>query len=367
MRIKGGSVFGTDHKMHQEDLCFENGVITEDSQCGEFDATGCFVLPGMIDTHCHGANGVEFYWSDKDITPALDYLAGQGVTGILASTCCETLEELKTDMHRLLDRKDERILGIHAEGPFVNPVRKGGMSEVRIQKPNAELVRELYQESNGMVRIMTLAPELEDAEEVIDTCLELGIKVSMGHSDATYECARKAVDRGVSRMTHTFNAMRPYNHREPGVLGLALDDDRVNCELICDLFHVSAPAIRLVLAAKGYENITMVSDCSQYAGVGDGDYPIGDGTRFVYVRNGLCQLANGTIAGSSKCLDYDAKNLFQMGVLPEQIAVMACVNPAKACGCDDRGEFRIGNRADIVVFDEHFDLKAVFLGGKRIR
>ena len=365
MKIIGGSVFGPDHNMHRKDLCFEGGVITHSSTGGEYDASGCYVLPGLIDTHVHGAKGVEFYWSDKDITPSLDYLASQGVTSVLPGTCCQHPQELEKDIKKILALKDERILGIHAEGPFVNPVRKGGMFEDRIQKPDPDLVRRLQEVAAGGIKIMTLAPEMEGADQVIEACLEQGIKVSLGHTDATYECAKRAVDLGVSRMTHTFNAMRPYNHREPGVLGLALDDERVDCELICDLYHVSAPAMRMVIGLKGIEHVTAISDCSMFCGMGDGEYVVGG--RTIYVKDGLCTLANGTICGSSKTLSDGVRNLFRLGYGPKEIAVMACVNPAKACGCMDRGELAPGYRADIVVFDENFDVKAVFLAGERIR
>lgn len=364
MKIIGGSVFCADHKMHQMDLCFENGVITETSDSGEYDATGCYVLPGLIDTHVHGAFGVEFYMSDDDIVPALDFLATRGVTSIAASTACATVEEMEHDIRRIVGANDDRIIGIHAEGPFINPLNMGGMHADRIQKPSMETLNRLHETGNGMLKIMTMAPEIEGSEALIERCKELGIKISMGHTSATYECAKKAVDRGVSRMTHTFNAMRGYNHREPGVLGCALDDERVNCELICDLYHVSAPAIRLAVKAKGIENITMISDCSKFCGMGDGDYIVGDHT--IYVRNGLCLLANGTISGSSKCLSDGAKNMFELGFKPEEIAVMAAVNPAKACGCTDRGELNIGCRADIVIFDNNFNLKAVFAKGVRL-
>lgn len=365
MKIVGGSVFGVDHQMHNVDLCFENGVITEESQSGEFDASGCYVLPGLIDTHVHGAFGVEFYMSEGDLIPALDFFAAHGVTSILASTACATVEELEHDIRRIVGTNDDRIIGIHSEGPFINPINMGGMHADRIQKPNVDTLNRLYDASEGMLKIMTMAPELEGIEEVIDRCKDLGVKISMGHSSATYECAKKAVERGASRMTHTFNAMKAYNHREPGVLGYALDDKHVNCELICDLYHVSAPAIRLAVKMKGIENITMISDCSKFCGMGDGDYIVGDHT--IYVRNGLCLLANGTISGSSKCLSAGAKNMFELGYQPEEIAIMAAVNPAKACGCTDRGELQLGYRADIVVFDKNFDIKAVFLGGERIR
>ena len=365
MRIYGGQVFGVDHKMHQKDLCFENGVITDSSSNGKFDASGCYVIPGLIDTHIHGAKGVEFLLANQNMSPALDWLCEQGVTSVLVSSSCQLPEKLKKVAEYVKKTNDSRIVGIHAEGPFINPIRKGGMDEWAIQSPNVSILEMLNEVSGGMLKIMTVAPEIDGIDTIIDECLKMGVKVSMGHSDATYEEAKKMVDIGASRLTHTFNAMRPYNHREPGVLGCALDDDRVNCELICDLYHVSAPAIKLVLKAKGYENVTMISDCSYFCGMGDGDYSY-DG-KTIYVRNGLCKLADGTICGSSKCLFDGAKNMFKLGFKPEEIAVMAAVNPAKAAGCNDRGEFVAGCRADVLVVDSEFNLKAVFVEGKRVR
>ena len=364
MKLVGGSVFGSDHKMHRRDLCFENGVITENSVHGELDVTGCYVLPGLIDTHLHGARGVSFYWSEEDLLPALNWLTRQGVTGILPTTCSETPEELEKDIRHLVSYPDDRILGVHAEGPFINPANKGGMRENRIQTPDCVTLQRMYDASEEKLKVLTLAPEMEGADAVIDLCRKLGIQVSMGHTSADYACAKRAIDRGVTRLTHTFNGMRVFSHREPGVLGCALEDERVNCELICDLHHVSAPAIRLVLQLKGAQNVTMISDASQFSGMADGAYFQED--RMLYVKSGMCTLANGTISGSACCLGDGARNLFRMGYPPEQIAVMASVNPAKLCGCSDRGELAPGYRADIVVFDADFSVKAVFLKGKRV-
>lgn len=364
MKLVGGNVFGPDHKLHKQDLCFENGLITECSDDGVLDVTDCYVLPGFIDTHIHGAMGVGFYWSDADLRPALDWLTQHGITGILPTTCSETPEELEKDIRRLVSYDDERILGVHAEGPFINPANKGGMRLNRIQEPNCDTLQRMYEASEGKLKVLTLAPEMENADSVIDRCLELGVQVSMGHTSASYECASKAVNRGVTRLTHTFNGMRGFNHREPGVLGLGLKDERVNCELICDLFHVSEPAIWLAVKAKGPEGITMISDGSKFSGLGDGAYFQDD--RMIYIQNGLCTLEDGTISGSSRCLADGAKNMFKLGYTPEQIAVMASVNPAKLCGCTDRGELSVGYRADIVVFTPDFEIKAVFLKGKQV-
>ena len=366
MRIINGSVFGEDHEMHRKDLCFENGIIVENADGEVFDAEGCYVLPGFIDTHIHGANGVEFYGGATDsLKPALDWLTSEGVTSVLVTTATDTAEGLVQAVERIAAQQDDRIVGIHAEGPFINIVRKGGMDGEKIQQPNAELVKTLQEKSGGLLKLMTVAPELQGVKEVLEACKELGVKVSMGHTDATFEQAQAGVDAGFTRATHTYNAMRPLNHRDAGILGLALTDDRVICELICDLHHVSAPAVKIVVRCKGPENVTMISDNSFYAGLPEGEYC--EGGRKMFVKDGFCKLENGVICGSAVSLAVGAKNMFALGFKPEEIAVMACVNPAKAAGCTDRGELKAGMRADVIVLDETFTVKAVFSAGKRVR
>lgn len=364
MRIKNGCVFGADHKMQRMDLCFENGVITHDSTSGEYDASGCYVLPGYIDTHIHGANGVEFCISDQDVKPALDWLSSKGVTSVLVSFATQTNEEYIRDSQKIANLHDERIVGIHAEGPFINPVRGGGLLHNRIQKPNIKTVQLIQKHSGNMLKILSMSPELDGAQEVIEYCRQNGVAVSMAHSDATFELATEAIDRGVTRATHTYNAMRPFNHRQTGVLGCALTDDRVTCEMICDLRHVSAPAIKLAVKAKGVDRITMISDSSFFAGLPEGEYDYCG--QVCFVEDGVCKLPDGTIRGSALCLADGAKNMFDLGYSPEEIAIMACVNPAKACHCTDRGELDIGKRADIIILDQDFIVKTVFLAGQML-
>lgn len=367
MKIINGSIFGSDHKMHQKELCFENGIITETTADSEvYDAADCYVLPGFIDTHIHGANGVEFYGAEGDLAPALDWLTSEGVTSVMATMATDYPEGLVRAVDRIVEQNDDRIVGIHAEGPFINVIRKGGMAEERIQKPNAELTREMFEHSNGLLKLMTMAPELEGAEEVIEVCKEFGIQLSMGHTNAVYEEAKIGVNKGFTRATHTYNAMRPLNHRDPGILGLALTDDRVMCELICDEHHVSPPAMQIVVRCKTPERVTMISDNSFYAGLPEGEYGSEDG-RKMYVKDGFCKLENGVICGSAVSLAVGAKNMFELGFKPEEIAVMACVNPAKVACCTDRGELIPGMRADIIVLDKSFTVQAVFSAGKRMK
>lgn len=368
MRIKNGLVFNGEHKMEQKDLCFENGVITETSVSGEFDAEGCYVLPGFIDTHVHGANGVEFYSSDyaADPKPALDYLSSVGVTSILYTLATSTKEEYIADAKRFKAANDDRMLGIHGEGPFVNPVRTGGMLPDRLQKPCKEIPDIIQEYSGNMLKVFTMAPELEGGEEVVKHLVDMGVKVSIGHCDATVEQAEKAIEWGASRVTHTYNAMRPFSHRDAGILGCALTDDRLECELICDMHHVSPTAVKLVVKAKGIDKVTMISDCSFFCGMPEGKYELNG--RELYVEGGFAKLPSGTISGSACSLATGAKNMFDLGYRPEEIAVMACVNPARAAGAEDsRGELKSGYRADVIILDKEFNVKHVFVKGEQIR
>ncbi len=367
MRIKNGLVFNREHKMEYKDLCFENGVITEYSLNGEFDADGCYVLPGFIDTHIHGANSVEFYSSEYAGNPkkALDYLSNEGVTSILATLVTENTDEYISDLERIIDAKDDRILGIHCEGPFINPLRKGGMYGDRIQKPDRELPKILQKYSNNNLKIFSLAPELSGADKVIKQLVEMGVKVSLAHSDASFEEAEYAVDCGATRVTHTYNAMRPFNHREPGILGCALIDNRLECELICDMHHVSPEAIKLAVKAKGIDKITMISDCCLFCGMPEGKYMLNG--RNLIVEGGFSKLPDGTITGSACSLAVGAKNMFNLGFKPEEIAVMACVNPARAANCKNRGELKSEYRADIIILDADFNVKNVFIKGERVK
>lgn len=368
MKIKNGLVFDENHKMTYKDICFEEGIITDFSKNGEYNAEDCYVLPGFIDTHIHGSAGIAFYGTHNlgDLKIALDYLSSQGVTSVLLTLASETKEEYLKDCDRIIEANDDRILGIHCEGPFMNIVRAGGMHPDKLQNPNIVIPELINEYTNGLLKIISMAPELDGASDTIKKLKKLGIKISMAHSDATFEQATIGVDNGISRATHLFNAMRPFNHRDTGIIGCALTDDRIECELICDLHHVSSVAIKLAVKSKGVDKITMVSDAGFYAGLPEGRY-IHNG-REIKVENGFAKLcSNDTICGSALTLAKGAENMFKLGFKPEEIAIMACVNPARASGCHNRGELKTGYIADIVILDKDFKVISVFSKGKQIK
>lgn len=365
MKITGGSVFCRDKTLKLKDLSFENGIITEDSDGERIDATGCYVLPGFIDTHNHGFFGTEFSSPDEDLTKGLDKLCTFGVTAVLLTTRTLEYGELYAAAKNIGRHNDSRILGIHMEGPFVNPARIGAMNRHKLKAPDIALIENMQKYSGKKVKIVSLAPELENGLQTVEYCVSNGITVSMAHTDATYEQAEEAARAGATRLTHTYNGMRPFSHRDPGVLGYALTHENIECELICDLYHVFPAAIEVAVRCKGFDKITMVSDSGVFGGLGDGTYVVDGRTR--YVKDGLC-LADDkkTIAGSTRSLYDGVKNMFRLGYKPEEIALMASVNPARACGDTTRGGLEVGQRADIVILDKNFDITAVFCGGERI-
>ena len=339
--------------------------ISEDG----FDAQGLYVLPGMIDTHIHGFVGEEFARADGDFGEAPTVLAKDGVTGFAATVRCMPLDDmLAADRNaaRVMKQSSDgaKVLGIHNEGPFVSFKRTGAMQPPEVTC-TAELAAAMAQAGDGALKLVTIAPERENALEAIAFWTANGINASMGHTDATYAQTLAGIDAGARRATHVFNAMRPLSHRETGVLGAVLTDDRVCCELIADFVHLDPAAVELVYRAKGADNITLISDAGAQSGLPDGDYVVGGRVR--HVRGGLCVTDEGVICGSCFSMLKGAQNLRSLGIPLEEIAVMASRNPARALGADDRlGSIDIGKEADVIVVDDNFNIRAVFINGEQV-
>ena len=369
MIIRGGNVLnGQTGRFEQTSLTVENGRIAAfaDGDGEVFDANGLYVLPGMIDTHIHGFAGEEFAKADGDFGKAPLVLAKDGVTAIAATVRCMPFDDVLAALRNvasLVGTKTggAKIAGIHSEGPFVAEARRGAMHPTAMEC-TVNAVEQMAKAANGHLKLMTIAPERENTDEVIPAAQALGISCSMGHTDATYEEAKAAADVGATRVTHVFNAMRPLSHRETGILGEALTDDRLTCELIADFVHLDPAAVKLVIRTKGAERITLISDAGMMSGLPDGEYVVSGHTR--YVKDGRCIDYQGRIAGSCFSMLKGAQNLRALGVSLEDIAVMAAKNPAKALGIDgETGSVEIGKCADLIVCDEQFHIHAVFVDG----
>lgn len=354
-------------RFEQRELYIENGIITdrlpEDRQV--LDAGGAFVIPGFIDTHIHGYYNCDFGTPGTDLTPARLALARQGTTGFAATVSTRPLAKLEGDLRWLRQQMDvpspgAKLLGLHAEGPFISEKRKGAMIPTG-EKASARAVEKLLEAAGGALKLMTLAPERENAVEIIEI-LKDRLHFSLGHTDATYAHAMAAIDAGASRATHTFNGMRPLSHRETGILGAVLTDDRIHCEMIADFVHLDPAAVKLVYKAKGFENITLISDTGYMGGLPDGEY---NGR---IVRDGVARTLAGVICGSCFTMLRGARNLRKLGIPLAEVSVMASWNPAKALELEDTlGRIAPGYCADLILCDEDLNIHTVLMDGKPVQ
>ena len=373
--IKNGLVILPDFSgFTTEPLLIENGYIVNEikdsSDITEIDAKGGYVLPGLIDIHNHGALGISYSNVDDDFGVPLSFAASEGITSIAPTLYVNSIDNLTVQINNILDKRNSykngaRMLGIHVEGPFIASNKTGAM-RAPSDKPTVESFRRLVDAAKGFIKVVTIAPEVENAKDIIKEGNRLGIRMSIGHTDATYETAKAAIDAGATGATHTFNAMRPFSHRDPGVLGAVLTDSRVSCEIICDLIHLAEGTIKLVCSAKGSDNVVVVSDNIAPAGFPNGDYVV-DGILNT-VKDGVCTVNEGkTIAGSIQSQTRGARNLIKFGIPLNIVSKMCSYNPACAIGMDDKiGSIAEGKIADIIITDENLNVKNTFINGIQV-
>lgn len=368
--VKSGAILIEKGKI--KDIIFDLNKIN--SFTGQIiEAEDNHVIPGLIDIHIHGAGG----WSvtggtEDEIRGLAKYLASKGVTGFQPTiggspldVIKETVKTLKTVMEG--DYEGARMLGIHMEGPFLNPEKKGAFSVEFLQKPSLDLMREFLELSNSNLAHVSMAPELEGSKEVIEYLVGKEILVSGAHTNATIEETKKGIEWGIRLSNHTCNAQSSIHHREPGALGGYLLDDRVDCELICDLFHVHPDMIRLVVKIKTIDKVCVVSDAITAAGIKPGEYAF-LGRKALIDKDGWSRLPDGTIAGSTKDMLYGLKNLVEsIGISMEDALKMTSLNPARLCGViQSKGSIEIGKDADLVILRPDYEVKSTFVEGKLV-
>jgi N-acetylglucosamine-6-phosphate deacetylase len=335
---------------------------------------GRWVLPGFIDVHVHGGGGAQCNTTDPDeVRRVAAFHAAHGTTALLATTVAAPVADLLDALRAIEGARaaagpgEAEILGAHLEGPFLNPAWPGAMERETFVAPDVDVLLRLL--AGGRVRALSLAPEVPGAPAVIARAAAEGVRVSLGHTDATYAQARAAVEAGARSVTHAFNAMRPLHHREPGMVGAALDLDELTCELICDGVHVDPVAVRLLVGAKGPQRTMLVTDAIEATGLPDGDYRLGD--RRVEVRDGRATLpGHDTIAGSTLTMDRALRNVVAFtGVSIPEAAAMAATTPARLLGIDDRkGSIAEGLDADLVILEDgDLELAGVLVRGTPVR
>jgi len=354
-------------------VVIENGrikrVLEGKSEEG-INLEGKILVPGFVDTHIHGCCGYDT--NDGTVESFLrmgESLVKYGVTSFIPTTVTASHEELLKASIAVAEAmnvqkrelRGARILGLHLEGPYINVEAKGAQNPAFIRKPDFNEFLEYWMASKGNIREITLAPEIEGALEFIGKVSELGVIVQIGHTRATYEETKRGIIAGAKKATHLFNAMRGFHHREPGTVGACLESDDVYLELICDLIHVSAVAIKLVYKVAGPERIVLITDAISAAGLPDGKYELG-GLRVV-VKEGICRLEDGTLAGSTLTMDKAVKNLVKIGIPLRDVLIMATATPARALGRADIGVIKPGSNADLVVLNEKLEVEKTYIGG----
>nr|MBC7243812.1 N-acetylglucosamine-6-phosphate deacetylase [Chloroflexota bacterium] len=336
------------------------------------DMRGRIVVPGFIDVHVHGGKGIDFETPGQlaeDLRAYSEWVACTGVTGFLCSISAPSAEELVQMVRAYADVLDAGMsgaeaLGLHLEGPYLSKEKKGAFNPAWLRQPAMEEAETVLQAGRGWIRQMTLAPELPGAQEIAARFRAAGVVVSLGHTNADYELASAALRGNFTHVTHTFNAQRGFQHREPGVFGAILTSDEVTAELIADTVHVHPGAMKMLIRCLGTDRVVLITDAMPGAGLPDGTYELVG--HVVTVKDGIATLADGTLAGSTATLNQCVRNVRQkVGVpLPEAVK-MASLNPARAMGFSDRlGSIAVGKDASLSVIDEQVNVYMTLVKGR---
>jgi len=341
----------------------------------DYVASGLIVTPGFVDVHLHGAGGHDVMEAEEE---ALDSIAAtvarHGTTSLLATTVtapleatCRSLEGIVKYTRAHENPQENRplaaeILGIHLEGPFINLERRGVHPRNAIARPSRESLDKLLKAGDGLVKIVTLAPEVPGAMELIEAAAAAGVVVAMGHTDADYEQARAAIRAGARHAVHTYNAMRPFSHRDPGILGAIMTDPEVTAEIIADGVHVAEAAIQVLIGVKGFDTVLLVTDGIAATGMRDGNCRLGDFE--VTVKDGIARNSEGKLAGSTLTLDRALRNLVGLGAPLIEAVRMATLHPARRLGLGGKkGVIAPGADADLVALTPDLRVAGVMTRG----
>ncbi|MGN7469879.1 N-acetylglucosamine-6-phosphate deacetylase [Brevibacillus sp. SAFN-007a] len=331
-----------------------------------------WICPGFVDMHIHGIDGHDTMDGTPESLRAISAaLARYGVTAFVATTMTASYEELEPVLENIAQVSQQglpgaQLIGIHLEGPWINPRYKGAQKEENIALPKLEAVQRLYGLSRGLLKVVTIAPEQPEALEAIAWLKEQGVIVSAGHTGATFAQAAEAVEAGVRHFTHCFNAMTGLHQREPGGVGAAMYYEQVSTELIADGIHVHPAVMNILYRVKTARRLALVSDSMRAAALCEGTYDLGG--QEVHVRDNQAKLADGTLAGSVLTLNRAVGNMVALSGVPLPEAVeMASRTPASILGYGERkGRLAVGYDADMAVLDENFDVTMTFVAGKKV-
>lgn len=372
MVIKDAKVYTEDFRFEERDIYVEEGKFAETASEQEIVyADDLYAIPGLVDIHLHGAVGKDFSDGDvKSVEKIAEYEAFHGITTIMPTTMSQQEEELTKTIKAIADYKNSKdradVAGIYLEGPFMSKERKGVHKEENLLLPDLSLVDRLQKKAKGKIKIVTVAPELSGAIDFIKAGSEK-YRISIAHTAAGYDISKEAFAAGAKQLTHFFNGMAPFNHREPGIIGAALENQKCMAELICDEHHIHPTVINMTFRIFGAERVILVSDSMCATGMQDGEYMLGE--HQVTVEEGVARMKDGTLAGSTKNLMDCLKIAVKEMKIPVETAVRAAtLNPAVAAGIDDKyGSISTGKYANAVFVDKDLNVVMVMMNGKIIR
>lgn len=361
-RIVSGDLLVIDGKIKKitenENPLYENGI----------DLKGKYVVPGFIDAHIHGAYGADAMDGTVEALKTISsFVVKHGTTNFLATTLTSTKEILKNVLEKIAEVQNKEldganIFGAHMEGPYFDIQYKGAQNEKYMKPAGIEEIKEYLNIKPGLVKLFSLSPKGDAVLEAIKFLKENGVIVSVGHSAVYFDDVQKAIKAGLSHSTHTYNGMRGFTHREPGVVGAVLSSDAVMAEVIFDKIHVHPEAVRLMLKAKGVDKVECITDAMSATGLPDGNYKLGE--LDVYVKDNQARLvSNDALAGSVLTLDKAFKNVIELGYSIFDAVKMTSTNAAKEFGLNT-GEISEGKDADLVVLNGDYSVNMTFVKGK---
>lgn len=360
------------------DVAIKDGKITEIGE--NLDITESFpfedgqvLLPGFIDQHIHGADNADAMDGSVDaLVKIAKAIAKEGTTSFLATTMTQSPENITNalkavkEYNQISPEEGAKVLGVHLEGPFISTKHIGAQPLDYVANPDVEIFKKYQEISGNAIKIVSLAPEVKGASELIAYLKNNGVVASVGHADASYVDMEKAVSNGLTNVTHTYNCQKPLHHRDVGTVGSAYLFDELNCEIICDLIHLSVPAIKLVVKNKPHDKVTLITDSMRAKYLPDGLSELGG--QEVIVKNGEARLNNGALAGSILKMNNAVKNLvLSCNVKFTDAVDFATANPAKNLGLfDQMGSIEVGKNADFTVLNEEFEVCLTVRGGKTV-
>jgi len=379
--IINGTIITPFYLISDKDIIVEEGKIIEIVNKKELSTstlTGAeviegkdkYIVPGYIDLHVHGGGGSDVMDGDYEAINQIAIAHSHfGTTSFLPTTMTMSKDKIIRSLRSICEAVKKgtagaKILGIHMEGPYINPEKKGAQREIDIREPSIKEFTELNKASGNLIRLVTIAPEMPGAIDFIRWLHQQGIIVSVGHSNATYQQVQEGIQAGLSHVTHIFNAMRGLHHREPGVVGAALSSPKLIVEMIADGIHLHPIVLKMLTQIKESEKLVLITDAMRAAGMPEGVYELGG--QEVTVTKGQARLKDGTLAGSVLTMDKAVKNLVTKVdiALPKAIQ-MASFNPAKSIGIDDKkGSLEPGKDADIVILNKNLETELTIVTGK---